>query len=148
MQQALDLNPRTPEAYDVLGRTFLDASLRTNGATSKQYAAMSVLFLSKARAAGPEIPHLSYHAAVAQKQLGDYMGALTILNQAQVESPGLIGVMECASACYRALGSPANIVELLAPLEAEGKLSPTLVKDLTWARKSLPSGPPTEVKAP
>ena len=148
MQQALSLNPRTPEADDLLARTFLDASIHAPRNLRMQYAATALQFFSRARAIAPELPHLSYHAAVAQKQLGNPVAALEILSQAEVESPGLIDVQECASACFRMLGAPKNVIELLTPLEAEGRLTPTLKKDLLWARGAIAPESGSEVNAP
>lgn len=141
MQQAMAFMPGTPEGYDLVGRTLLDASMRTRGSLKLQYAATSLQFFTRARIHAPELPDLSYHAAVAHMQSGNYIQALSLLDQARVESPGLVQVVEAASGCFRALGAPANVVELLEPLEAGGSLTAPMTKDLKWARETLRAEP-------
>ena len=133
MQAALSAMPQTPDGMELAARTFLEAAQRSRGGLKLQYAATALQYLTRVRVLAPDIPHLSYHAGVAQMESGNTSLALPLLHQAVEESPDLPQVIEAIALCYRRLRVPREVLALLEPIHREGNLTSVMQREYLWA---------------
>lgn len=135
LNAAMATAPRTPEAYDLLGRTLLEAAKSREGSLRRQYAALAGHFFSQARIRAPELPGLTYHAGLTQYLAGRVRRAVAFYERALNEEPVPEALLPALAGAYRQLGYKKRMVALLEPLEEQALLTPSLAEHLAWARE-------------
>jgi len=136
MRLALMSMPPTPEADDLIGRTFLEAAQIRGGDEGQNGAAMAATFFSRARRRGANIPGLSYHVGLCKLKQGRIRDAVPYFERSLLESPETTEALGALVRSLRQLKAKERLVRLLGPLEKKGTLPPTLLPHLVWARQA------------
>jgi hypothetical protein len=133
----------TPEAYDLVARTMLEAARVQTGQRAQLSASMAASFFARVRAQAPEIPGLSYHVGLCKVIQGRTRDAVPYFEQALRESPEMTDALDALVFALRELKAAKRLVNLLEPLEKAGTLPPTMVRHLVWARAETSGETPT-----
>lgn len=146
LQQAYASAPKSPEANDLLGRTHLEVAKASSASIRVQHASTAASLFAAASRGDPSLPGLAYHTGMAKLLSGRPREAVTFLTIALTDDPTEDATHALVLA-YKRLKNKKAVISMLEPLEREGRLSPALAKELTWARTaSVP--PPKKGVAP
>ncbi|MAG58801.1 MAG: hypothetical protein CMJ83_21135 [Planctomycetes bacterium] len=137
-RQAYASAPKTPEANDLLGRTHLEAAKVATGGVRLQHATTAATLLSAASRQAPEIPGLAYHTGLAELLSNRARNAIPLLEAAIAKDPDDELALQALVVTWKHLGQHREVLQILEPLERDGRLPVALVPELVWARQALP----------
>ena len=133
LQQAYGAAPKTPEANDLLGRTHLEVAKVTSGGMRIQHASTAASLFSAASRVAPDLPSLAYHTGMSELLAGRTKEAITFLTLA-VREDATDDAIHALVLAYKRVKQKRAVIALLEPMEKEGRLPPSLAKELAWAR--------------
>lgn len=141
MQQVYAFAPQGPRANDLIARTHLEAAKALRGGARKQHATTAATLLARARKDDPSIPGLQYHAGMAELLGGRPAYSVPFFEAAMTESANSKDALQGLVLALKSLGQRERVIQVLSPLESEGRLSTSLSEALVWARspKSAPA---------